>query len=141
MRMLVAGGATLATLAAAGCGAQQDYANEQRPAAPAVVSAYISDGRVAISPTSLGAGPIELIVTNQSTRSRELTLEGASDGQGPCTRQSTTTGPINPQGTAEVKVIVEDGSCTVGVKGSGPRGALLRISGKRPSAQNRVLLP
>lgn len=141
MRTLLTGGATLAALAAAGCGAQQDYANEPRPAAPAVVSAYISDGRVAVSPTTLRAGPIELIVTNQSTRSRELTLEGTTDGQDPCTRQSTTTGPINPQGTAEIKVIVQDGACTIGVKGSGLRGPVLRISGKRPSAQNRVLLP
>lgn len=131
----------LAALVGAGCGSQQDYANDPRPPVTTLVSAYVSDSRVAVSPTMLGAGPIELIVTNQSARSRELIIEGPDGVESPCTRQRTATGPINPQGTAEIKVIVQKGACSIGVRGGGPRAVFIHVTGRRPSAQNRVLLP
>ena len=48
------------------CGEDEDHANRDRPAASINVTAAIIDGRINVSPRSVGAGPIRLIVTNQT---------------------------------------------------------------------------
>ena len=56
----------LATAFVAGCGSDTSYRNEPRPASPIVVTASINKDAVAVSPRRFGAGPITLIVTNQT---------------------------------------------------------------------------
>lgn len=140
MRTLTAGVVATAVVALAGCGSANDYANKSRPAAPVNVTASISDQRIALSPMRLKAGPVVLIVTNQSSRSEELTLTGAS-GETACTAQNASSGPINPQGTASVQVVLTDGICDVAVAGGKVPPARLEVYGQRPSAQNQVGLP
>ncbi|HEX2086856.1 MAG TPA: hypothetical protein VHF89_14345, partial [Solirubrobacteraceae bacterium] len=89
-------------LIGSGCGEDDDYENKPRPPAPIVVSASISEDRVSVSPTEFGAGPITLIVTNQTENAQELTLETDEiGGEGPGITQET--GPISPGDTASIK--------------------------------------
>ena len=57
------------------CGEEEDHANRERPAASINVTAAIIDGRINVSPRSFGAGPIRLIVTNQTDAAQAVTFE------------------------------------------------------------------
>jgi hypothetical protein len=133
----------VAALALASCGSgNHKYANAERPPAPIVVSASISDESVSVSPKKLGAGPITLIISNQSTSSQQVTLETADDpgGSGPGVK-AIETGPINPRETASVKGDVRQGTYALTVRADGIRAARIEVGKQRPSAQNDLLQP
>ena len=95
---------------------------------------------MSVSPRSFGAGPISLIVTNQTGTSQRVTLESAgATGSGPGIRQ--VTAPISPQDTATLKVDVKPGSYSVHVGGDAIRAARLKVGPERESAQNDLLQP
>jgi hypothetical protein len=121
----------------AGCGDSTDYKNEPRPASPIVVTASISKEAVSVSPRKFGAGPITLIVTNQTSASQQLTLEINSGAPGFKGR----TGPINPRDTGQLKADLGEGTYSVHVDGNSIRAAKLTVGTKRPSAQNDLLQP
>jgi hypothetical protein len=129
------------TLAATGCGGDEaEYANDPRPASPIVVSASISGERVSVSPREFGAGPIQLIVTNQTERAQELTLETDEiGGSAPGIEQNS--GPINPGDTASLKADLRKGTYKVAVAGSGIAGVSLEVGADRPSSQDELLQP
>ena len=133
--------AVAAVLALGGCGSSSaDYKNDPRPPGPIIITGYISDQRVSVSPRSLGAGPISLIVTNQTGTAQRVTLESAGPaGSGPGIKQ--VTAPISPQDTATLKVDVKPGSYSVHVAGGAIRAARLRVGPERASAQNDLLQP
>jgi hypothetical protein len=142
MRRTVA--ATLLVIAAVGaivgCGSGTDYTNDPRPPSPIVLTASIDDQRVSVSPQRFGAGPISLIVTNQTNTSQSVTLESAGKaGSGPGIKQQTA--PISPQDTATLKADVSPGRYTVHVGGDGIAAARLRVGPERASAQNDLLQP
>jgi hypothetical protein len=133
-----------------GCGSGTPYANNPRPATPIVVTAEISSSRVSVSPNRFGAGPIELVITNQDTVQHPVTFETNEIG-GSTAGIVETTGPINPQGTASFKVgdtqhPLASGTYSVHV---GPPGrqssqiapATVHVGPVRPSAQNQLLQP
>ena len=64
--------AVAAAIVLAGCGATADSRTDPRPPAPIVLTASISDQRVSVSPRSFGAGPISLIVTNQTETAQRV---------------------------------------------------------------------
>lgn len=133
--------AVAAVLALGGCGSSSaDYKNAPRPPSPIVITGYISDQRVSVSPRTFGAGPISLIVTNQTGTSQRVTLESSgAAGSGPGIKQ--VTAPISPQDTATLKVDVKPGSYSVHVAGDGIRAARLKVGRERASAQNDLLQP
>jgi hypothetical protein len=136
------------TLVAVGCGASR-FANEPRPPAPIDLSVYVSDARVSISPGSVGAGPVILIVTNQASRTESLTIAPAGSG-----RALAQIGPISPQATAQMQVDIEspgDYTLTTAEAAGNIEGSLaipsavdaaaLRVGAKRPSASGALLQP
>ena len=124
----------------AGCGEEDDYKNEPRPPAPIVVSAAITDDRVSVSPKTFGAGPITLIVTNQTQSDQELVLETEEiGGSAPGIEQET--GPINPGDTASLKANLRKGTYRVAVNGRGIAEAALDVGEARESSQNQLLQP
>ena len=133
--------AVAAVLVVAACGSNSaDYKNDPRPPSPIVITGYISDQRVSVSPRSLGAGPISLIVTNQTGTAQRVTLESAgAAGTGPGIKQ--VTAPISPQDTATLKVDVKPGRYSVHVGGDAIRAARLKVGPQRASAQNDLLQP
>ena len=133
--------AVVAVLALGGCGSNSaDYKNDPRPPALIIVTGYIDNQRVSVSPARLGAGPISLIVTNQTGTAQRVTLESAGPaGSGPGIKQ--VTAPISPQDTATLKVDVKPGSYRVHVAGGAIRAARLKVGAERASAQNDLLQP
>jgi hypothetical protein len=126
--------------AVAGCGGGDDYENRPRPPAPINVTAAITDNRVRVSPQSFGAGPITLIVSNQSSAAQELSFETEElGGSEPGLRQRS--GPIEPRGTATLQVDVREGSYMVRVEEEGIQPASVRVGSKRRSAQQDLLQP
>jgi hypothetical protein len=133
--------AVAVVLVVAACGSNSaDYKNDPRPPGPIVITGYISDQRVSVSPRSLGAGPISLIVTNQTGTAQRVTLETAGRaGSGPGIKQ--VTAPISPQDTATLKIDVKPGSYSVHVGADAIRAARLKVGAERKSAQNDLLQP
>jgi hypothetical protein len=132
--------ATAASGAAlAGCGASaDDYANAPRPPAPIIVTASISHGQVSVSPRRFGAGPISLVITNQTRSSQQVVVDRDEVGEKPFSQQ---TAPIDPRNTAALKADLTQGTYRVHVQGDGIRSAHLAVGPQRPSAQNDLLQP
>ena len=101
---------------------------------PINVSVQLGARTVTASPAKFGAGPITLLVANQSGASQTVTIDG------PRVRQSV--GPINPEDTATLKVSVLPGDYTLSAaEAAGLRPAKLTVGPNRPSGQNTLLLP
>lgn len=124
-------------LLAAGCGGDTSYSNQRRPPAPIVITASINKDQVAVSPRRFGAGPVDLVITNQTDAAQQITFETAGGDAG-FTQQ---TGPINPKDTATLKADLEPGRVTVRVQGDGVAAARLTVGPKRASAQDDLLQP
>src|SRR6185295_11270873 len=89
------------SLIAGGCGGDDQAHSQQRPPVPINVSVQIGPKRVTASPDKFGAGPVTLLITNQSGASQTLTIDGP--------RLQRSIGPIPPQDTATVKVTLQPG--------------------------------
>jgi hypothetical protein len=131
-----------AALVAAGLGAcgADDYQNEPRPPSPINVTAAIDDKQVRVSPVTFGAGPVVILISNQSGTAQNVTFEtdelGASTGG---IRRST--GAIQPLSTGQLKVDAPEGSYTLSASSAGVEPATVEVSKQRRSAQNDLLLP
>jgi len=123
-------------IAVSGCGGSTGtFKNNPRPPEPINVTGSINNARVLISPTSFGAGPIDLRVTNAASQSVSLTVRSES-GQAIANLQS-----INPDTPGEVKFDITPGSYIVTASQLGIRPATLRVGKERPSAASAVLQP
>lgn len=137
MRWAVTAFGAATSLAIAGCGSDDEYENQARPPAPIVVTAYISDEGVSVSPTKFGAGPVSLVITNQSAAARQVIFE--SDGSAAGFTQQT--GPINPRDTATLKADIPEGDAVVKVDSGSIEPARIVVGTERASAQNDLLQP
>ena len=121
------------------CGGGSDYANKPRPAAPINITAAISTKKISISPKSFGAGPIVVIISNQTNNPQTVTVQTQElGGSKPGTKQSSN--PIGPQGTGSMKLNVREGQYEVSVKG-GITPASVKVGKARASAQDQLLQP
>ena len=122
-----------------GCGSSGHYANNPRPAAPIVITAAILPGKVSVSPDHFGAGPVSLVVTNQTGTSQQIMLVRRVNG----TQQASgaQTGPINPHDTASLKADVDQGDYIVRAESDGIKPARISVGSRRASAQNELLQP
>jgi hypothetical protein len=132
--------AAAVSCAATGCGGGDDYANKPRPATPVNVTAAITGNRISISPKTFGAGPIVMIVSNQSDKPQTVTIETEELG-GNQAGLKEKTGPIGPDGTGTLKVDVRKGSYAVSVPGGGIEPTSLEVGPARQSAQDELLQP
>jgi hypothetical protein len=114
----------------AGCGSSSHFANIHRPPTPINLTVYVNNQRVSVSPSRVGAGPVNFFVTNQAAASETVTI--GSD--------QNTTGPINPGSSAQVQVDLGPGTYQVRA-GGGITPATLHIGAPRPSADNTLLAP
>jgi len=142
----------ISVLALTGCGGSGSahFANRPRPPFPINLTVYINDARVSVSPQSIGAGPVHLIVTNRARTAESLRVLAL--GAAP-TDALADTGPINPQATAEVSVDVSNpgeyvvatatpGGSEAAVATPGSiQPASLHVGPPRPNATNQLLEP
>jgi hypothetical protein len=134
------GTALLATAAmtATGCGGSSHFQNKPRPPAPVQLTGVITDKGVTVSPNRVGAGPVILLISNQTQDAHTITLDGENT--------KDTVGPINPLDTAKLQQTVEQGSYQV--KAGSSRAAkkelkpgTLDVGPPRKSSSDQVLLP
>jgi hypothetical protein len=88
-----------------GCGDDEQFANEPRPPIPIQLSGVITESEVSVDPSQLGAGPIVLIVHNQTDQAHSVILEGPSGRE--------EVGPVNPQDTGRIQHDLDQGSYEV----------------------------
>jgi hypothetical protein len=147
MRSKTFGILAVTALAASGCGGGTTFANKPRPPAPVNLTVYVNNSHVSVSPSSVGAGPVVFIVTNAADQTESITVQSA-DGI-----HLASTGPVNPQSTAQVTVDFHDpGTYTVNAGQTGStqasqnqpssiQPATIKIGKQRPSASDQLLQP
>jgi|SRR3954462_9518354 hypothetical protein len=124
-----------------GCGNDDDYKNQNRPASPINVTAFVGAKRVSVSPRTFGAGPIVVIVTNQSNSSQDVTFRTSNSGSGGDDAVTQSTGPINPGDTGQIKLDVVQGRYELRTGDEAIRPAAVSVGPQRASAQNDLLQP
>jgi hypothetical protein len=124
-------------VAVAACG-EDDFENNPRPAVPVSLTGVIKDDKVTISPSREGAGPFEIIISNQTDSAHTITLQGESIRE--------RIGPVNPSDTGTIQKTLSPGTYEVraGSERAVPREiqpAELQIGEPRKSSNDRLLLP
>jgi hypothetical protein len=137
--MTVRACAGLAVVAAllAGCG-EDDFKNEARAPVRLALTGVIQDDKVTVSPARIGAGPVEITISNQTDSERTITLEGES-----ITEQE---GPVLPGDTATIQKTLPPGSYEVRAGSEKAvrkeiQPAVLEIGKKRKNSNSELLLP
>ena len=111
------------------------------------LTVYVNDSKVSVSPSSVGAGPVVFIVTNQARQAESLAISRSGAGH-----PIATTAPINPQGTAKVSVDFKPGDYTIATGAHGTtdaslsqpssiRSAAIHIGRERASSGGDLLQP
>lgn len=143
MTRRIRAGAALACAAGMVLGAcgEDDFENEPRPPVAKELGGVITEKRVTVSPSELGAGPVVITISNQTRDSHTVTLE--STGGGTIREQ---VGPIPPLDTATIQRTLEPGrySVSAGSEQAVEREiqpATLVIGKERKSGSDELLLP
>jgi hypothetical protein len=126
------------TTLVAGCGGGSHFKNESRPPVPVQLTGVVTDRAVQVSPRRVGAGPVVITVSNQTTAAHTLTLEGNGT--------TDTVGPVNPMGTGKLQQTLRPGSYTLKA-GSQQATAQeiapgrVKVTRQRQSSSSDLLLP
>jgi hypothetical protein len=141
--VLPAGGAALA-LVLAGCGGD-DFKNEPRPPVPLELTGVIQAKKVTVSPNKVGAGPVEITISNQTDAAHTVTLESVTETKG-TPGVLERVGPIQPDDTATLQKTLAEG--TYEVRAGSDKAtdktitpAKLIIGPPRKSSSDKLLLP
>jgi hypothetical protein len=127
--------------AAAGCGSERaSYRNEPRPPAPITVTGRVDRTSIEVSPRSFGAGPVTILVSNQSGASQVLTFE-TDEVAGTSAGIRRSAGPVAPHDTAEIKVDPREGTYRLATRDRSIEPIAVTVGAPRPSAQDDLLQP
>jgi hypothetical protein len=137
MRIRACAGLAVVAALMAGCG-EDDFKNEARAPVRLALTGVIQDDKVTVSPAKIGAGPVEITISNQTDSIRTITLEGESVIE--------REGPVQPGATATIQKTLEPGSYEV--RAGSKRAlrkeiqpAVLTIGKERANSNNDLLLP
>lgn len=122
------------------CGDSGRFANQPRPPAPITVTAAIDKSRVRVSPEKFGAGPVTIIVSNQSGLPQEITFETDEVG-GTQAGIRKSVGPVADRDTANLQVDPREGAYRLSVKTRAIQPAQLTVGPPRKSSQDELLQP
>ncbi|HET9765379.1 MAG TPA: hypothetical protein VFS60_00955 [Thermoanaerobaculia bacterium] len=138
--MRIAAAAIAAALLATACGDTEPRSNLPRPPAPVTITAAVHDDLIQVSPAITGAGPIVLLVSNQTSKPQKVTFE--TDELGGRTGGNTVSTPvIAPQSTGRLSINARSGRYAVHVQDRTIRAARVSVGPPRKSSQNQLLLP
>jgi hypothetical protein len=127
----------LSALAVSACGGTSQGATTPRPPAPVNLTVYIDNSRVSASPSTVGAGAVTFVVTNQASHAESLAVLRAGNAL-------AQTAPINPQATAQVTVnFTSPGAYSLSTGGAGGsiKAASIHIGKPRSNSDNQLLQP
>jgi hypothetical protein len=129
-------------LIAAGCGGE-DFQRAPRPAVSLELTGVIQRDKVTVSPNRVGAGPISIVISNQTQAAHTVTLAGQTRNG---SRIEERVGPINPLDTATIQKTLRPGSYQVraGSEVAVPKEiapARLTVGRDRANSDDKVLLP
>lgn len=136
----LASGVASAALLLAGCGGGgKDFADQPRPASPITLTGVITPKGVTVSPNRVGAGPVVILVSNQTEVPRTLILDGSAIAP-------LRTDPVSPTGTGRIQTTLARGIYTVKAGSTHAvlkelRPAHLLIGQPRPDSNDQVGLP
>jgi len=130
----------IGVLVVAGCGGSEQRENELRPPVPVVMTAAIQDDVVRVSPLSVGAGPITLVVSNQTDEPQTVSFETDELG-GERGGNRASSPQIAAKGTGRLTIDAREGTYAVRTSDDAIREARIEIGPARESGQDRVLLP
>ena len=121
----------------AGCG-EDDFENKARAPVREALTGVIQDDEVTVSPSKIGAGPVEITISNQTDSKHSITLEGQSIIE--------RGGSVGPGDTATIQKTLEPGSYEVRAGSEKAvrqeiQPAVLEIGKKRKNSNNELLLP
>ncbi len=124
---------------AVGCGGGKNFQAKPRPPATIQLTGVITDQGVTVSPNRVGAGPVQILVSNQTREPHTLTLDGANI-------QPLHSAPIGPTDTGSITSSLAPGVYTVkaGTASAVKRqlsAARIVIGKARPDSNDQVGLP
>ena len=129
-----------AGIALAGCGGAQTRENRLRPPTPVTLTAAIHEDGIQVSPASVGAGTVILVVSNQSKAAQTVTFE--TDELGGRTGGTTASSPeIAPASIGRLTLSTREGTYSVHTQDEAIRAARVKIGPPRKSSQDDLLLP
>jgi hypothetical protein len=136
-RATACAGLAIAAVFFGGCG-EEDFENQARAPVRVALTGVIQDDEVTVSPSKVGAGPVEITISNQTDAPHSVTLEGESIVE--------RSDAVQPGGTATIQKTLSPGSYEVkaGSEKAVPREirpAVLEIGRKRRNSNNELLLP
>jgi hypothetical protein len=120
----------------AGCGSSKQYANLPRPPLSITLTSAISRGRVTISPSSFGAGPVMLVVANLTPTSQQLSVIRPAPHA-----LDVESGPINPGGTASLQMDLLPGVYAARTQDASIAPQRIVVGAPRPASTNELQLP
>jgi hypothetical protein len=137
MRATACAGLAIAAAILGGCG-EDDFENEARAPVRVALTGVIQDDEVTVSPAKVGAGPVEITISNQTDSPHSITLEGESIVE--------RSDQVEPGATATIQKTLKPGSYEVkaGSEKAVPREiqpAVLVIGRERENSNNELLLP
>lgn len=138
-RRLASAAAACAGLAAvaAGCGTEPvAYRAHLQPPVPIVVTAAIDDRRVRVTPARFGAGPVTIIVSNQSGAPQRVVFEADEPGG-----SRVAAGPIADQDNRALQADPRPGAYRLAVRHGKIRPAAITVGAKRPAGQDDLARP
>lgn len=119
--------------------AREPRANNPRPAVPITISVMITEDAVRLAPKQIGAGPVELLISNRSMQSQRVVLKAAGgDGSGEVAVRTT---PISPQETSTVPASVKRGRYELRVGGGEIEPGRLQVGAPRKNSSDKLLTP
>ncbi len=139
MPWTAAGVATALAFGLGGCG-DDEFDNRERAPAAITLSVAITPRDITVSRSRIGAGSVELIASNLTSISQQVTLrsETLSGATAPLEQR---TGPINPGDTASLIADLVQGTYRVTTRPRALEPARLRVGPPRPSAKDQLLQP
>ena len=103
------------------------------------MTAAVSTKKISISPKTFGAGPIVLIISNQTGDKQKLTLQTSELG-GSKPGLKATSNTIGAHDTGTMQVDVREGDYELSTSG-GVKAARFSVGKQRESAQTDLLQP
>lgn len=123
-----------------GCGdGDRNYNKGFRPPLTLVVGLTLEPGKARLSPREIGGGPVAIKISNQTGGEVADVRLRPLYGETGCVSAEAGSGPIPSDGSGTVNATLVEGTCEIVADGVGT--ARLVVTGERPSAQDRLLLP